>query len=191
MSMTMTAAPAVEPVSLAAARAHLRLDGTDDDAYLASLIATSRLQVEAALGIALIDQSWTLTIDAWPDDGIVGLPLRPVSAVGQVNVITGDGAAIEVPAAQYRVDGASVRPRVIADPSAIPEPGRSTDGIEINFIAGFGASPDDVPAPIRHAILLLVAHWYECRDAGPSNGDATRIPDAVSVLLAPYRQVRL
>ena len=112
MSMTMTAAPAVEPVSLAAARAHLRLDGTDDDAYLASLIATSRLQVEAALGIALIDQSWTLTIDAWPDDGIVGLPLRPVSAVGQVNVITGDGAAIEVPAAQYRVDGASVRPRV-------------------------------------------------------------------------------
>lgn len=191
MSMTLTAAPAVEPVSLAVARAHLRLDSADDDAYLAGLIATSRLQIEAALGLALIKQSWTMTLDAAPDDGVVDLPVRPVASIESIDVISADGALIAVPATQYRVDGAAVPPRLVADPAAIPEPGRSLDGIIIRFTAGFGASPDAVPAPIRHAILLLVAHWYECRDAGPAMGDAARIPDAVSTLLAPYRQVRL
>jgi len=45
-----------------------------------------------------------------------------------------------------------------------------------------------VPAPIRHAILLLVSHWYANRDAAgekPSHA----VEFGVDALLAPYREV--
>jgi uncharacterized phiE125 gp8 family phage protein len=48
-----------------------------------------------------------------------------------------------------------------------------------------------VPAPIRQALLLLVAHWYEHRDPIEIGTDSTIIPAAVSELLKPYRMRRL
>jgi hypothetical protein len=50
MALVLTAGPAVEPVTLAEARAHLRVDGSAEDTLISSLIITSRLHVEAALG---------------------------------------------------------------------------------------------------------------------------------------------
>ena len=53
MSLVMTGAPALEPVTLAEAKAHLRVDNALEDTFITSLITTSRLQVEAILGAAL------------------------------------------------------------------------------------------------------------------------------------------
>ena len=41
MALVMTAAPSVEPISLAEAKAHLRIDASDEDALLTSLIAAA------------------------------------------------------------------------------------------------------------------------------------------------------
>lgn len=70
-------------------------------------------------------------------------------------------------------------------------PGQPVGGIEIAFEAGMGDAPGDVPEPIRHAILLLVAHWYEHRDPMEIGTVGAAIPAAVSDLLKPYREVRL
>jgi uncharacterized phiE125 gp8 family phage protein len=48
-----------------------------------------------------------------------------------------------------------------------------------------------VPAPLRHALLLLVAHWYEHRDPGEIGSDHARVPAAVSDLMQPFRKMRL
>jgi uncharacterized phiE125 gp8 family phage protein len=74
---------------------------------------------------------------------------------------------------------------------SFPLPGKAAGGIEIAFTAGYGAAASDVPAPIRQALLLLVAHWYEHRDPIEIGTDATIIPAAVSELLQPYRVRRL
>jgi uncharacterized phiE125 gp8 family phage protein len=72
-----------------------------------------------------------------------------------------------------------------------PEPLRPVNGIEIALTLGFGATADDVPQTIRHALLLLVAHWYENREPVEIGASSTAIPSMVAELLAPYRGRRL
>ena len=74
---------------------------------------------------------------------------------------------------------------------AWPAPKRIANGIEIAFTAGYGEAVADVPAPIRQAVLLLVAHWYEHREPIEIGAAHTRIPHMVSELLQPYRPVRV
>lgn len=195
MALVMTCGPAVEPVTVAEANAHLRLDGSAEDILVASLILTSRLHIEAALGLALITQGWRLTLDRWPqsreaEHGEVRFPLRPVQAVASVTVRALDGSPAIVAPDTYLLDGHALPPRLVPN-AAWPVPGRRAAGIEIAFTAGIGSAAADVPAPIRHAILLLVAHWYEHRDPLEIGSPAAAIPPAVSEILKPFSEVRL
>lgn len=192
MGLVMTSAPALEPLTVAEAKAHVRVDGSAEDTLIGSLILTSRLHIEAALGLALITQSWRLRLDRWPERGEVELPIAPVQAVTAVRVLDGDGAGQTVSPESYVVDadGASCPARIVPR-GAWPIPGRRTGGIEIDFSAGFGDGAADVPGPVRHALQLLTAHWYEHRDPIEVGARGTNIPAAVSELLMPYRRVRL
>ena len=191
MSLVLTAAPVVEQVTLDEATAHLRIDHDDEDALLGSLIATSRLHIEAALDLALNTQSWSWRLDAWPDANVVVLPVRPVQSVEAIRITAENGAVETVAPEKFLLDKASLRPRLLSASGALPRPGVPVLGIEVAFTAGFGSAASDVPPPIRQALLMLVAHWYEHRGSVEFGGASTRIPDAVSTLLAPYRQVRL
>ena len=191
MALVLTSGPALEPVTVAEAKAHLRVDGTAEDALIASLILTSRLHVESGLGLALITQSWTALLDRWPAGTTVPLPLRPVQSIASVRVLAADETATVLASSDYILEGRGVPPRLVRTGSIWPLPGKAASGIEIAFVAGFGADADDVPAPIRHGLLLLVAHWYEHRDPIEIGSAGTVIPPAVSELLAPYRVPRL
>ncbi|MFA5951342.1 MAG: head-tail connector protein [Hyphomicrobium sp.] len=191
MPLVMMSGPALEPVTVSEAKAHLRLDASDEDVLIASLILTSRLHVETALGLALITQSWKLVLDCWPDDAALKFPLGPVSAVAAVRVLAADGTPAVVPAASYIVDGDALGSRLVRTAATWPLPGRAARGIEIDFTAGMGPAAADVAQPIRHAILLLVAHWYEHRDPFEIGSPGAAIPASVTELLKPYRAVRL
>lgn len=196
MALVLTSGPAEEPVTVAEAKAHLRLDGSAEDILIASLILTSRLHIEAALGIALISQGWRLTLDRWPEKpwsetGAVRFPLRPVRSVTSVTVRDSDGAPTVLAPEGYLLDGEALLPRLVPRDGTWPPPGLPANGIEILFEAGLGEAAEDVPEPIRHALLLLVAHWYEHRDPLEIGPAAAAIPAAVSDLLKPYREVRL
>jgi uncharacterized phiE125 gp8 family phage protein len=80
---------------------------------------------------------------------------------------------------------------VLSRTAAPPAPGRSASGIEIAFSAGYGDAGTDVPAPIRQALVLLVAHWFENREPLRADAAQAEIPHMVSTLLAPYRGRRL
>jgi uncharacterized phiE125 gp8 family phage protein len=190
MSLMMTSPPAVEPVTVADAKAHLRIDGSAEDVLIGSLILTSRLHIEAALDLALITQAWTLTLDRWPPSH-VDFPLSPLQSVAAVRVKNASSIASIVPAESYLVDVASRPGRLVWNNASPPIPGLAASGIEIDFTAGFGEAPDSVPAPLKHAILMLTAHWYEHRDPGDIGSDAAHIPAAVSDLIQPFRTIRL
>ena len=191
MSLIMTSSPAIEPITAADAKAHLRIDGSAEDALIASLILTSRLHVESALGFALISQGWTLLLDAWPEGRAVDIPIRPLLAITSARVLSATGVPTVLSASDYILDATGVPPRLVRTGTTWPLPGSVANGIEIAFTAGFGPAASDVPSPIRHALLLLVAHWYEHRDAIEIGSGTMSIPHAVSELLRPYRVVRL
>lgn len=190
MSLVMTGAPALEPVTLAAAKTHLRVDSALEDVFIASLITTSRVQVEAILGLALITQNWTWRFDAWRLGG-VAFPLAPVSAVTSVRTQNSDLSYSILAPAAYIVDGASTPPRLVPSRGNFPSPAVAAIGIEIQFTAGYGALAADVPAPLRQAILLLVAHWFENREPLIEGAMPKSFPDAIIGLLEPYRVRRL
>jgi uncharacterized phiE125 gp8 family phage protein len=192
MPLILTSGPAVEPVTLAEAKTHLRVDGSAEDTLIASLIVTSRLHVEAAVGLALIAQSWSYFRDAWPPGPSLELPLRPVQSIAAVRLYDENAVATPLDPATYFLDGAANPPRLVRQGAPIwPKPGRIANGIEVAFSAGYGSAAADVPGPIRQAILLLVAHWYEHRSPLEAGAHAEPVPDMVSELLAPYRSVRL
>ncbi|HWB46507.1 MAG TPA: head-tail connector protein [Hyphomicrobiaceae bacterium] len=192
MTLVLSSGPAVEPVTLADAKAQLRVDGTADDTLIASLILTSRLHVEAGLGVALNTQSWSYFLDAWPPGAQVVLPLRPVQSVAAVRLYADDESVQTVPAETYLLDLDQQRPRLVRRGATVwPVPSRSANGIEIAMVAGYGDNAADVPAPIRQAILLLTAHWYDHRSPFEVGTVAAPVPPMVSELLAPYRAVRL
>jgi uncharacterized phiE125 gp8 family phage protein len=191
MALVLTSAPSLEPVSLGDAKMHLRVDGNAEDALITSLIMTSRLHIEAALGLALINQSWTLIRDQWPNGSTVKLPIRPVQSISQARVLSATGTPTNLVAADYVLEGQGVPPRFVRTGLAWPQPGRVAAGIEISFVAGFGAAATDVPLPIRQALLLLVAHWYEHRDPIEIGASDAAVPKAVSDLLSPFRTVQL
>ena len=181
--LKLSIAPDIEPISLAEAKAHLRLDTDAEDDQLARLIQSARVHVEAFTGLALIAQVWTWTLGRWPP-GPLALPLNPVAAIDRVRSATAAGVFTALDASALWLDADPVRPRLVpAGP--LPAPSVSTDGIEIVFTAGFGPLPKDVPAPIRQALLLIVADWFDNR--APDPGAITR-SDAVATLLAPWRR---
>jgi uncharacterized phiE125 gp8 family phage protein len=191
MSLVMTSPPAAEPVTVADAKAHMRIDGDAEDVLIGSLVLTSRLHIETALSLALITQSWKLTLDCWPKSRDVELPIAPLRSVGGVRVIDAAGHATAVPEQSYLVDLASRPPRLVWNNSVPPLPGAAAKGIEIDVTAGFGDDAASVPAPLKHAILMLTGHWYEHRDPREIGQDGARIPDAVSDLINPFRTIRL
>ena len=191
MALVMTSGPAIEPVTIADAKAHMRIDNAAEDVLIGSLILTSRLHVEAALSVAMITQMWTLVLDRWPSGDTVEIPLSPLQAVPAVRVKNASGVGVVVPPTNYLVDIASRPPRLVWNQAWRPDPGVAVNGIEIDLTAGFGIGATSVPAPLKHAILLLVAHWYEHRDPVVIGASEARIPDAVTDLIAPFRKIRL
>lgn len=191
MSLELIRPPAVEPVSIAEAKAHARIDTAVEDAIVASLITTSRLSIEAALGLGLVSQDWRIRLDEVPRSGVIWLPMRPLETVLAVRVRGTGGAEATLGVSDYEVDAASVPPRIALSPAAGVQTGVKLGGFEIDVTVGYGGAATDVPAPIRQALLMLVAHWYEHREPVAAGAAPARIPDIVDALLAPFREVRL
>ena len=191
MALILTSGPAIEPVTVTDAKAHLRVDGTAEDVLISSLILTSRLHLEASLNLALITQSWTLVLDRWTRGTEIEIPMSPLLAINAVRVKKADGSFTVVPATSYVVDIASRPARLVWNATVKPDPGVPANGIEIDFTDGFGTTAALVPAPLRHALLLLTAHWYEHRDPIEIGSQNARVPAAISDLIQPFRKIRL
>ncbi len=192
MAVVMTAAPDVEPISLAEAKAHLRLDADDEDALVTSLIVAARTFVERTLSLALIAQGWSLYLDAWPRSGAIALPVSPAQAVTAVRVYAPNDTTSTIDSGSYAVDVLSEPARLVLAAGAVAmQPARRLNAVEIAFTAGYGDDADDVPEPIRHALKLLVAHWFEQREPVVLGELPQEVPATVAGLLLPYRRVRL
>lgn len=188
MPLILTAAPAAEPVSLAEAKAHLRVSHDDEDTFIAALIVAARRAAEQATGLKLMAQGWSLFADRWPETAALSLQVAPVSAVTDIITYGADDTPGAVDPAHYYLDAASRPARVVLrDGRMPPQGGRKANAIEVRFRAGFGMTPGDVPQDLRQALLVAVAYWFDHRGDGGGGG----LPLAALELFQPHRLVRL
>lgn len=188
MPSRLLTAPAVEPLTLAEAKAFLRVEVSDDDDLIAALIASARIHVEAQTRRALITQSWRIVADAWPAEGRLAVRPAPLQELTAARVYDAYGVAQPVDVQAFVPDIAASQ--LAFAPWALSQPGRLAAGIELDVTVGYGAAAGDVPEPLRQAIRLLVAHWYEKRGLA-AVGAVTVLPTTVAALIAPYRMVSL
>jgi len=189
MTLIRTAGPAVEPVTLAGMKEHLRVTHDSEDALITGLIKAAREEVERSTSLALIEQTWRLTLDRWPPGRVVPLRRNPVLSVTSVMVFDEDGEGWLVAPEAYRLDRASMPARlhfIDARPS-----GRRLNGIEIDFSAGYGPDGEGVPEALKRAMGILVSHWFEFRGAYGAKDQPVSIPDAYLRIIAGFRTPRL
>jgi uncharacterized phiE125 gp8 family phage protein len=182
MGLYLKTPPKWEPITLDEAKAHVRVTHNDDDVYIAHLISTARAYAEQYLKWAIPEQTWVWTMDEWPVFP-VRVPKCPLSAVVSFTYKTADGAQVVVDPASYIVDTNSLPGRIYYEPPGVTLP--EINGITIEFVAGF-ASASDVPMAIKHAMLLIIGHWYENREQVTTERLAT-VPFGVEALLDPLR----
>jgi uncharacterized phiE125 gp8 family phage protein len=185
----LIAGPALEPLSLSQTKIFLKIDGTDDDDLVTTLITAARLMVEASSGRVLVSQTWRLVLDEWPYDSALRLPVAPVSSIAAARVF--DAASNpQVVAANVLVLEQGNDPPLIRVVLPPPPIGRLSRGLEIDVVAGFGPAATDVPAPLRQAVLRLVARWFENRGDVVSR-DSEALPGEIAALIRPYKRIRL
>ena len=138
MALFKIAEPVLEPVTVADARAWLRISHTSEDALLGDLISAARQDVENQTGLSLISQQWRMTMDNWPDGDLVELPRGPVTGIVAVTVYAANGAPSVAAPMDYLLDMRSDPARLLFEKRA--NPGRRMNGIEVDFSTGFGAT---------------------------------------------------
>ena len=191
MPATLLAGPVLEPVTLEDVKAHLRVDHDEEDDLLAAAIAAARSHVETATRRKLIEQSWRIHLDRWPRNRMLRLPIAPLMSVDAIRVRSGEGAPVVADPETYVVDTASVPGRLALEADVPSPPVRRANAIEIDVTAGYGDAAADVPSPLRHAVTMLVAHWYEHRAAAGETGGGDTVPLGFAALVAPYRVLSL
>ena len=198
MNLTLTTPAAQPALAIEDARAHLRT-ASSEDPYLEGLIAVATAWVEAWLGRALVNRTYTYKLDAFPgqlgyDDAPrcdslyeLMLPYPPLASVTSVAYKDFANATQTLSTSVYEVDGAPtpgrLRLKVGQDwPGVLDHP----LSVTIVYVAGYGASDALVPTGIRHALRLLVGHLYEHREAS-SPLTVHSVPYGIEALLMPYR----
>jgi len=182
----VTTQPASEPITLAEAKSHLRVDFADDDTLIGALITAAREYCEDVLGRALMTRTLEGALDDEPDGDSITLPRPPLSSVRSIKFYDTDDVATTVDPADYLVDTTSEPGRVVLNDGAEwPQVDlRPANAVVIEFDAGFGDEPEDVPAKFRQAMLLMIGHWYTHREeVSVGSGSAMSIPFAASALL--------
>lgn len=191
------------------------LRGPPEEEYLfiAECVKQATRLFEGLTGLACINQTWRLTLDAWPGAGaswwdgyrqlpvtelyrggvdFVELPRYPLSSVSAVTTYDLDNTAASVVVSNvFLTDTVSFRGRLVLQSGQTwPIALRDRNAIEITYIAGFGATADDVPESIRRAIRQIAAYLFDNRGSGCSPAKIISSTGALQIA-SEYVMVRI
>ena len=215
MALVLVTPPSIEPVSLDDMHDFLRIDANDtsNDALLTGLIIAARQWAEVFCQRRFITQTWKLLFDFFPgyidlklsgskisspfvsgsNAVLVGiryaivLPYPIVQSVTNFQYLNANGTTTVMnPSTDYVTDVQS-QPARLTPPfgEMWPVARVVVNAIEVDYVCGYGSSQASVPNGIQLGIKMLAASWYENRI--PDDSD---IPNAVKMVLTPYRDLR-
>jgi len=191
MALTLVTDITEEPVSLDETKAHLRLDISDDDAYVADCITAARIWVEGQTKRAIMPQTWDYFIDyEWPykfGAPRIDLPLNPVKSIAgtspevfAITYVDSSGSTQTLAASQYTLVSRAHHSYIVpAYGITWPEIRCVPNAVTVRFVAG---DEDNIPQELHRAIMMLAGHYYEVRESGAT------APEAVEALISTHRK---
>lgn len=164
---------------------------------MGSLILAATGWAETQTRLAIMEQRWAYTADAWPcgAEPLV-LPVVPLLSVDSAfyTDANGDRVDLDLAGGDFVVDTLGfpghIRPAYGTYwPAARYEPA----SVRVDFTAGFASSEspagaDGVPEEVRQAVLMLVEHLYSLRGAAIAGTIVTELPIGPAHLLDRWRQ---
>ena len=185
------------PVSVADAKEHLRIvDTTEDDAYVGQLVDAATTWCEDYCDRTFADKQYTVAFDDFFGTRIE-LPRPPVrlnavssGATVSISYVDTGGATQTLTFAEsgtqgFRLDRDHVPALVYPLYLGVWPSVRLDDkSVQITYLAGYGGAAN-VPTPAKHAIKMLVGHWYLSREAVGNAGQ--NVPMGVAALLEPLK----
>lgn len=184
MQLIIKTPPTSEPVTLAEAKAHLRVSWADDDALITAYAQAARSGVEAYLKAACLVTVYQLTLDCFPPT--IELPVGPVLTATGFSIKYIDDAGDEKTLAgdKYKL---SLGERAIVRPSygnTWPTTRAELDAVTVEFQAGWTAGT--LPPVIKAAVLLWLGDLYGNRENTLLGTTAVELPTGVKNLLLPF-----
>lgn len=178
------------PVTLAEFKAQARIDTSDEDTWMtdALLRATDWVQ-RAWTDRQLILATYTLFLPTFPGGkGIIKMPRPPLVTIETVKFFNTSEVLTTFSSASYQVN---IRPQVGTVRPVLTAVWPITqidkdNAVEIEYTTGY-ANAAAVPDSIKHAIVMLAAHWYENREAALVGTISKEVEFGVKMLLAPFR----
>lgn len=176
----VTVAPASTAVSLSEAKEHCRVTGTAHDTALGLYISGAIAFVQNWTGLRLITQTVAFSRSHFAFE--MPLPVAPVQSVS-IKYTDTAGAEQTLAPASYEFNGEdTLRPFIYrADDATWPDLDDVRDAVRVTAVVGYA----EVPADIKAALLLLIGHWFDNREAVGGNMNET--PLATMALLENYR----
>lgn len=196
MGLTLTVAPAAEPVTLAEAKAHLRIETgfTDDDTLVTSLITAARNMAERLTGRGFITQTWQYTLSSFPAywEPPIRLPRGPVQSISSITYLDQAGATQTLDTSVYVFEQSQTSATIsLAYNQCWPIPACQANAVTITFVVGYGDASADVAASaedVRRAMLLMIGDLYRNRESQLVGGGGLSSQEnrTVAALLAPF-----
>jgi len=183
--ISLVASPSGLPVTVAESKTDLRIQHAAEDSIIEDFISSATDYCQEVVGKKLISQEWRYSISS--ASFCVVLPIAVATEITEINYYDADNNLQSADINDFYFyaleDSAFVEPK---HGKNWPATFARRDAISINFKVGY-ADAEAVPAAIKRAIRLLVAHWYECRTAATIGTEAKEIPMGVNALLGSHR----
>lgn len=178
--------PAQPIVALEVAKDHLDVDGDHDDAMIERLVLAAQATIEGprGIGVAAGASTWRASLDAWPLDGVIRIPLRPVTSIVSISYVDTAGATQTLlAAAEPWIADLDRTPAIVVPPYAQTWPvARCQPGaIKVTFTAGDVSKFPD----LAQAALLMLSDWYDNRGSLTDVGQR-ELPQSCRWLLDRY-----
>lgn len=187
MSLKLYTAAAGDPVSLAEAKVHLRVDGTDEDTLITSLIGSATLEAEHLMGRAVMPQKWQVMLDGFASS--IDLPRPTVSGVDSVKYVDATtGTLTTLSSTVYQVvAGSDYSARIVlAYGQSWPSSRAQPESVQVIFSTGYQDAAS-VPEPIKTWIKLRVGTMYANRESVVVDGRIAIVVMPFDFLLDRYR----
>lgn len=175
--VVVTVAPAAEPLTTADAKAHCRVDHSDDDTLIASYSAAARSLVEAMTGTRLYTQTVSFKTDDWSD--LLNLPIAPVQSISSIAYTDTAGDVITLAGTVYETRLDLLEPRIVLKYGQTWPTIREGSLITVTAVVGYGAAGAQ-PADLMHGLKLIVGDMYAHRET-VTEGAAVSTPVAATV----------